>query len=166
MTNGLTVDVTISDAAWTAQLPEAAAMAREASRAAWRAVAPAGADGAELSLLLADDAAVRDLNRAHRGQDRPTNVLSFSLGTPSSPDGVPTLLGDVVLASGVVSREAKDQGKPLAAHFRHLVVHGVLHLAGFDHETRPDADAMEALEVEILAGLGVSDPYRDQAVVS
>lgn len=162
----LTVDVTVADASWTARLPDAAAIARDASRAAWRAAAGPGADAAELSILLTDDAAMRDLNRAHRGRDRPTNVLSFPLGEPAAPDGMPALLGDVVLASGVVSREAKEQGKPLAAHFRHLVVHGVLHLAGYDHETGPDAEKMESLEVKILAGLGLPDPYRDQAAVS
>jgi probable rRNA maturation factor len=103
---------------------------------------------------------VQDLNRTYRRQDRPTNVLSFVNGA-SPADGVgPRLLGDVILARETVLREARDQGKPVAAHLSHLVVHGLLHLLGFDHEDPPEAAAMEALEVEILAGMGFDDPYR------
>ena len=104
-----------------------------------------------------DDETVRALNRRHRGIDRPTNVLSFPIGT--APGGEPCMLGDVVLAAGVVLREAEEQGKSVPAHVTHLVVHGVLHLLGYDHEAGPDAETMEALEVQTLAGLGIPNPY-------
>lgn len=160
MTAPLTVDVTVEADAWNALLPGAAAIAEESAAAAWRAAAPPDARRSELSILLADDAAVQRLNKAHRGQDKPTNVLSFPIGDTISAEGMPAMLGDVVLASGVVSREATVQGKTVAAHFRHLVVHGVLHLVGYDHVADRDAETMEALEVEILEGLAVPNPYR------
>jgi len=160
MTAALAVDVTIEGADWPVLLPDAAAIAEETATVAWRHVARPVAGPAELSILLADDATVRRLNRAHRGQDKPTNVLSFPIGDTISVAGVPIMLGDVVLASGVVAREAVEQGKTAIAHFRHLVVHGVLHLAGYDHIADGDAETMEALEVEILAALAVPNPYR------
>jgi len=160
MTAALAVDVTIEGADWPALLPDAAAIAEETAAAAWQAVADPAAGPAELSVLLADDATVQRLNLAHRGQDKPTNVLSFPIGDTISIEGAPTMLGDVVLASGVVAREAVEQGKPVAAHFRHLVVHGVLHLAGYDHIADGDAETMESLEVKILAALAVPNPYR------
>lgn len=103
---------------------------------------------------------MRALNKRHRGLDRPTNVLSFPIGAAAPGEGVPAMLGDVVLASGVVAREAAEQDKAVAAHLSHLVVHGVLHLLGYDHETDPEAERMEALEVQTLAALGLPDPYR------
>ena len=115
---------------------------------------------------MSDDAELRGLNRQHRGIDAPTNVLSFPASDceagvvpPPPPAGAPLALGDVVLGFGTGCAEASDQHKPLADHLRHLVVHGVLHLAGYDHETAAGAVAMEALETSILAGLGVADPY-------
>lgn len=121
----------------------------------------------EASIVLADDALVRDLNRTYRQQDRATNVLSFSndaiSDATSNATGVgidgPRLLGDVILARETVLREARDQGKSVSEHLTHLVVHGVLHLLGFDHEEAPEAEAMESLEVAILAELGIADPY-------
>lgn len=160
MTAVLTVDVTIESPEWAAMLPDAETGAREAARMAWSAVATGASGPAEISILLADDAAVRDLNRRHRGRDKPTNVLSFPIGDADGGDGMPVLLGDVVLASGVVAREASAQGKRIDAHLRHLVVHGVLHLLGYDHETDPDAESMESLEVRILEKLAVPNPYR------
>lgn len=140
-------------AAWTAALPDIRARARRAARAATRGAGwRPGAAGAELSLVLADDAALRALNARWRQQDKPTNVLSF-------PAGDSVLLGDVVLAFETVRREASEQGKSLADHMSHLVVHGVLHLLGHDHERPRDADVMESLERQVLAGLGIADPY-------
>jgi probable rRNA maturation factor len=132
-------------------------------------------------VVLADDALVRQLNRDYRGKDRPTNVLSFPQvdgdgdeGTGPREDGpgaealggdgaapAPLLLGDVILAFETVEGEARAQGKPLGSHLSHLVVHGVLHLLGYDHESDEDADHMERLETRILAGLGIADPYGD-----
>lgn len=115
--------------------------------------------GAELSLVLTDDAAIRDLNREHRGKDKATNVLSFP---GFDPDEAPEpLLGDIVIAYETVAREAAEEAKPIADHFCHLVVHGMLHLFGYDHETDDDAEVMEAEERRVLARLGIADPYRD-----
>jgi probable rRNA maturation factor len=158
MTAPLTVDITIADDAWHGLLPDAEAVVRAAAEAAWRLLAPAGAV-AEVSILLTDDETVSRLNERHRGLDRPTNVLSFPIGAAVPAGDQPTMLGDVVLASGVVAREAAAQEKAVAAHLSHLVVHGVLHLLGYDHETDPEAETMEALEVQTLAGLGLPNPY-------
>jgi len=153
------VDVTVSCSAWFDDCPHAAAIAAGAAQAALR---DTGGSGQFLvDVTLADDAEQRHLNRTYRGKDVPTNVLAFPQGTPDSPrSDQPVLLGDVVLAFETVHREAAEQNKPLANHLRHLVVHGVLHLLGFDHENAADAAAMEAHEIKILAGLGVPDPYR------
>lgn len=115
----------------------------------------------EISLLLTDDAAVRELNRSWRGYDKPTNVLSFPSTMPSV--GKARHLGDIVLAYETVAREAREEGKPLAHHVTHLVVHGVLHLIGYDHETDEEADEMEAIEIAALARLGIPDPYGEAA---
>jgi probable rRNA maturation factor len=116
----------------------------------------------ELTVSFADDAIQQQLNRDWRGVDRPTNVLAFPGWDPRAPTppGAPILLGDVVLAFETVAREADEQGKPFTDHLSHLVVHGVLHLLGYDHATEAEAVAMEALETSILATLGVPDPYR------
>ncbi|MCG8543239.1 MAG: rRNA maturation RNase YbeY, partial [Alphaproteobacteria bacterium] len=89
-----------------------------------------------------------------------TNVLSFALEPVADGDDRPHLLGDVILACETVCREAAEQDKPIADHFCHLVIHGVLHLRGYDHETERDAETMERLETDLLAGLGIDDPYR------
>jgi len=109
-------------------------------------------------VLLTDDATVRGLNARFRGQDRPTNVLSFpAAAMPETGGRAP--LGDIVLAYGVCAAEARAQGKPLANHLTHLVVHGALHLLGRDHIVEAEAEAMEAEERAVLARLGVADPY-------
>jgi probable rRNA maturation factor len=121
------------------------------------------------SLLFADDAEVHALNREWREKDKPTNVLSFPmLERPELlglvPDGPPELLGDIVLALETCTREAAEKDISLEDHAAHLIVHGLLHLAGHDHETSPeDAATMEALEIKALAMLGISDPYGDSA---
>src|SRR5262249_22334167 len=139
-------------------LPSAASVAR---RAALAALAQSGKHigAAELSLVLASDATVRNLNARWRGKDAPTNVLAFASDEPPAK-GKPGLLGDVVLAYQTVAREAREQHKRLADHLRHLVIHGVLHLLGYDHIKATPAKRMEALETRILASLGVADPYR------
>lgn len=146
---------------WTCECAEAATLAEAAARLAlqWSAAPPA----AVLDITLDDDAAQRELNRRWRGKDAPTNVLAFPAADADTPmpPGAPLLLGDVVLAFETVRREAGEQGKPFADHLRHLVVHGVLHLLGYDHEDAADAEAMETREIAILAELGVPNPYRD-----
>ncbi len=119
------------------------------------------------SLLFADDAEVRVLNREWRAKDKPTNVLSFPMLEREdllalAGDGPPELLGDIALALETCAREAAEKGAALADHAAHLIVHGLLHLAGHDHETGPnEARAMELLEIKALALLGVADPYGD-----
>jgi probable rRNA maturation factor len=119
----------------------------------------------ELCIVLADDAEQQRLNSLFRGQDTPTNVLAFPAWEPGmrSPPGAPLWLGDIVLAFETVAREAAEQGEPFADHLRHLIVHGVLHLLGHDHQTADAASIMESLETVILAELGVPDPYHDGA---
>ena len=151
--------------AWRRLLPGAGSLARRAARAALAGAAARDRRGparpAELSLVLADDRLVHHLNRQYRRVDKPTNVLSFPGGVDAAPDiQGPDMLGDVVLAAETVAAEAAAQGKAMGDHFSHLVVHGVLHLLGYDHVKRAAAETMESLEVEILAGLGIADPYR------
>ncbi len=111
---------------------------------------------AEVTLRFVGEAEGLSLNHAYRHQDHATNVLSFPYETE------PVVLGDLVICAPVVEREAQEQGKPLLAHYVHLIVHGVLHLQGHDHLTDTDAAQMEQLETRILAGLGLPDPYRDR----
>ena len=116
---------------------------------------------ADLAVRLVDAREGRSLNRHYRGKDYATNVLSFPAELPEGlPEGVTfPLLGDLVLCAPVVAREAREQRKPLAAHYAHLTVHGALHLLGWNHEDEREAECMEALEREILAGMGIDDPY-------
>ena len=155
----VSIEVSVHHDSWLAACPDAAALAETAALA----VLAGQAGKIVASVILTDDAEQRRLNRIYRGKDAPTNVLAFGLADPASvaPPGAPVLLGDIVLAYETVAREAAEQRKPLADHFTHLVVHGVLHLIGFDHENAAEAAVMEAREVEILQGLGVADPYRD-----
>ncbi len=130
-------------------------------RAARQAVAMAGVpvtDGAEIAVLLADDARVRDVNRQWLAKDRPTNVLSFP-GAPPDRIAQTPFLGDIILAFETMAAEAAVEEKPLEHHMVHLVVHGVLHLLGYDHMTRNEAERMERLESAILAALDIPDPY-------
>jgi probable rRNA maturation factor len=165
------IAVLIAEPGWRSAVPSAAAWARRAARAALqggRIGAPhamASGDGGALTVVLGNDAMVRALNRRYRGKDRPTNVLAFAnrdgtgagakMPFPAFPP-----LGDVVLALGTVRREARAQGKPVAEHGTHLIIHGVLHLLGYQHGTEAAARDMERLEAAILSRLGIADPYR------
>ncbi|NMW31832.1 rRNA maturation RNase YbeY [Altererythrobacter sp. RZ02] len=121
-----------------------------------------------VSLLFTNDAEVHTLNREWRGKDKPTNVLSFPMLSREyllglAPEGPPEMLGDLALAYETCAREAEEKSSPLEHHAAHLIIHGLLHLAGYDHETSPkDADAMEALEIAALASMGIADPYGDR----
>jgi probable rRNA maturation factor len=143
------VNVVVLDAGWTKALPGVERLVRKAAREA--------VTGAKsLTVALADDGRVRALNKRDRKQDKATNVLSY-------PSGERGFLGDVVLARQTVWREAKAQNKTVAEHLTHLVVHGALHLRGYDHETsEADAERMEALERRILKRLDIADPYRER----
>lgn len=159
------IQVTVDAATWRNAVTDLDRVCEQAVLAAIQGHEGALPGPVEVSLLLTDDARVRELNRAWRGQDRPTNVLSFPAlaAGETVPPGMPVLLGDVVLAFETVAREAAAQGKEVGAHTSHLLVHGVLHLLGHDHEDEAEADEMEALETAILARLGVADPYRPEA---
>jgi probable rRNA maturation factor len=136
----------VLDAGWLKALPGVERLVRKAARAAARR-------GKSLNVALADDKGVRVLNKRDRKKDTPTNVLSY-------PSGERAFLGDIVLARQTVWREARAQKKSPADHITHLVVHGTLHLLGYDHETGDaDAERMEALERRILKRLGIADPY-------
>jgi probable rRNA maturation factor len=127
---------------------------------AWASAALAGhRETAELTLRIVDESEGSELNQRYRGRPGPTNVLSFPF---EPPPGLPPsdLLGDLVICAPVVAREAREQGKPEEAHWAHLVVHGTLHLLGYDHITDPGAEEMEAMETVILTGLGFPSPYE------
>jgi probable rRNA maturation factor len=147
------IEVEIEDDAWRDAVPAAEPLAVQAAKSTLSNAAGVP-DGAGVVILLADDETVRDLNSRFRGQDKPTNVLSFP--APPNAEGH---LGDIALAFGVCAREAEAQGKAIGDHLQHLVAHGALHLLGYDHTDDADAEQMEGLERVILAGLGVADPY-------
>jgi probable rRNA maturation factor len=128
---------------------------RRAARLAWLQGSPENRVRNSLTILLTDDARLHALNLDFRGKDKPTNVLSFPAEGP--------YLGDVAVAFGVTAREAEEAGKRFAAHATHLVVHGVLHLLGYDHERARQARIMEPLEISILAELGIANPYVARA---
>jgi probable rRNA maturation factor len=155
MSGGLVIEIGRSSENWSGALPDAETLLRRAADAAWES---AGSGAAELSILLSGDAEIQALNRDYRGNDKPTNVLSFPAGDEGAAGRV-RLLGDIVLALETIELEAAAQSKPLANHLSHLTVHGVLHLLGHDHESETQATAMEALETEILRGLGIADPH-------
>jgi len=115
----------------------------------------------ELTVRVVDEAESAEMNARYRGKRGPTNVLSFPAEVPAAAEAAGEVLpfGDLVICAGVVEREAREQGKPLAAHWAHMVVHGALHLQGYDHETVRDATTMEARERTLLARLGFPDPY-------
>jgi probable rRNA maturation factor len=147
------IDIAVESPRWTGLRTAQAAICS----AIEAAIADAGPDEAEIGVVLADDEHIRGLNRHWLGKDAPTNVLSFP--APDRCHDGPRFLGDIVFALETIEREAEAEGKSLDAHLSHLAVHGVLHLLGFDHETDDDAESMENREREILAGLGISDPY-------
>jgi probable rRNA maturation factor len=162
------IAVTVHSGEWDARIPRAEELCRRAAGAALADAASRLPPGrpAELSIVLADDRLLRDLNRDYRHRDKPTNVLSFPSGFldgEGDPGEGPFTLGDVVIALSTLAREAAAQGKSNEDHLAHLVVHGVLHLLGYDHETERDAREMERVEARVLAGLGVADPYEGRA---
>jgi probable rRNA maturation factor len=138
-------------------LPRAGLPAAGTLRAYAEAALAGRREDGELSVRIVDTDEGRTLNRDYRDKDYATNVLSFPA---ELPPGVPLpILGDLVLCAPVIAREAEEQGKPLKHHYAHMLVHGVLHLLGHDHMDDAEAEAMEAIELEVLAGLGIPDPY-------
>ena len=159
------------DIAFADGWPECADTAAQAEAAAEAVIAVAqelGNHRLSASLLFTDDAQVHVLNREWRDRDKPTNVLSFPMLERDelldlAEDGPPVLLGDIALARETCAREAQEKGVPLAHHATHLIIHGLLHLAGHDHvHSDAEAEAMEALDIRALANLGIPDPYGDR----
>jgi probable rRNA maturation factor len=144
----LQIEIQVQDARWRTLLRPYSKTIRMACQAA---LAARKIKKGELTVVLASDAFVRELNKTYRGKNKPTNVLSFT--------GERDYLGDIVLAYETIAREAKSQDKSFKHHTAHLLVHGVLHLLGFDHEKDKDAEAMEATEIKVLKKLGISNPY-------
>jgi probable rRNA maturation factor len=141
--------------------PDAEAVIHRAINAAAE-IAEADVGEAEIAVMLTDDSGIRTLNSNWRGIDKPTNVLSFPALQPTgagAPSDAPRMLGDIAIAYETTRKEADDEQKPFDHHLSHLAVHGFLHLIGYDHEKDADAEAMESLEQEILAQLGIPDPY-------
>lgn len=159
--DSIAIDLMIEADEWNGALGDAESVIARAARAA---CIDLGA--ATISVLLTDDRAMQALNREWRGQDKPTNVLSFPATetrageTPRAEfPGVPLELGDIALGFEICRREAAAQSKPFRHHVEHLVVHGVLHLLGYDHQDEAEAERMEGLETRILSALGIPDPY-------
>ena len=186
------IEVAVGNGAWRTTVTDPESFVRHVAAAALREPGPQPAcvsgssleavfgDAAgrramplEVSIRLTDDAEVRELNRLYRGKDKPTNVLSFP-GDDALPDeamtgawaeGQPMLLGDVVVALETTVAEAAEMGKPVEAHLAHLIVHGVLHLLGYDHLDDGEAMCMEVLEARVLEALGYPDPYAEDGDV-
>lgn len=162
---GLEIDVMSEAGIWPSNAEE---IVRRAAEHAYVVAGPS--QDAELCIVFGDDAFVQNLNKTYRGKDKPTNVLSFptgdipvAVGAEVFADMGPRLLGDVVLAQETIEREAAEQSKSFSDHLTHLVVHGVLHLLGQDHENDLEAEEMEAMERDILEDLNVADPYAADA---
>jgi probable rRNA maturation factor len=156
-------EVLVTADCWQAEPDAEAVIQRAVATAAQLTDADVG--DAELAVMLTDDAGIRTLNHNWRGIDKATNVLSFPALQPTGPrggDDAPRMLGDIAIAYETMRREADDERKPFTDHLSHLAVHGFLHLIGYDHENDDDAEAMEALEQEILAHLGIPDPYAER----
>lgn len=157
MARTIEIDLLVEAGGWEAetQLSSLAASAVDAARVD---LALSGGP-AELSIVLTDDAHIRGLNAQWRGKDKATNVLSFPASQVRPGDPLPPLLGDIVVAYETLANEAELEAKPFDHHLSHLIVHGFLHLLGYDHETEAEAEAMEAAERRILARLAIPDPY-------
>lgn len=162
----LKVRLRIDDGRWKEYLPEVRRLIEKAARIAWkrgnRGDFEIPVKQAEVSILLTDDDAVHSLNKEYRGVDKPTNVLSFAaLDDEDEPVVDPMLLGDIVVAFETTKREAEEQGRSVSDHLFHLIVHGMLHLIGYDHIKESDAVEMETLEIAVLAESGIGNPYED-----
>lgn len=152
------IDIAVNGGEWPAG-PALMAIARQAVSAAVSTADLQMPPDAELSIVFTDDAEMRSINRQWRGKDKPTNVLSFPAADIRPGQPGEQMLGDIVLAAETVRREADLEGKPLEDHLTHLVVHGFLHLFGYDHMDETEAAVMEGLETRALATLGIADPH-------
>lgn len=153
------VDVMIEAEQWSA-VQDLENLAKAAIGAVLAQTGQKIAEGSEVSLLFCGDSRMRELNKAWRGIDKPTNVLSFPAAEPDRLEQS-LLLGDIAVAFETVERESRQEGKSLGDHVSHMVAHGFLHLLGYDHESATEADEMEEAEREALARMGIADPYAD-----
>jgi probable rRNA maturation factor len=158
-----TADVLIAAECWQTQADAEDIVQRAIAAAASFVELPA--NETEVAVMLTDDARIRELNREWRGQDKATNVLSFPAAQPPGETPQPLMLGDIAIAYETTRNEAEAEGKPFQNHLSHLAIHGFLHLLGYDHLDDKEAEEMEGLERDILAKLGIADPYltHDQA---
>lgn len=154
----IAIDIAVEAGVWPPK-PALRSLVRKAVASALRETGADSGTASELSVVFSDDAHMRRLNAGWRGKDKPTNVLSFPAFRVEPGGPIPPLLGDIVLAAETVAREAEVEGKPLDHHITHLVIHGMLHLLGHDHEDEAEAESMEALERAALARLAIPDPY-------
>lgn len=157
------IDILVEAGNW----PDAEALellVQPALKAAWSKLGLAPAQ-TELSVVFTDDRSIQQINQQWRGQDKPTNVLSFPAFPVKVGDQPGPMLGDIIIARETVEREALEEGKPLENHLTHLIVHGLLHLLGYDHQTEEEAEAMERLEREILHALAIPDPYTVSGLI-
>lgn len=152
---GLEIDIRCADASWQPDSAQIEAVVRRAAVAALDGVSRP----ASLNVLLTGDAEMAELNARWRGKDGPTNVLSFPSDDVAALPGEPLFLGDIAVARETLEREAHRDKVPFTDHLAHLIVHGVLHLRGYDHETEQEAIEMESRETALLAALGIADPY-------
>jgi len=158
----VTADIVIESDLWAAQPDAETTVAAAISAAATLVKDLHSTRGGEVSILLSDDSAVRDINRQFRGLDKPTNVLSFpAADTPATQGQLGNHLGDIVIAYETLQRECESEDRLFLHHLAHLTVHGFLHLIGYDHETDAQADEMEALETRIMIAMNMPDPWRD-----
>jgi len=162
--DGFEIDVSVAAGDWPDR-DRLEALANRAVAAAFSTGGLIAAAGSEVSLLFTDDAAVRELNRRWRDKDKPTNVLSFP-GSDPQGDAYGPLLGDIVFARETVAREADELGIEFSDHLSHLIVHGLLHLFDYDHQENDEAELMESLEKQILASIGIGDPYAGSPLVA
>ena len=159
---GVQIEVVVRSARWRKQ-PKAQTIVKTAILAAAKAVST---PPAELAIVLDDDSAIRALNRQWRGQNAPTNVLSFPAASPGNRRSASPYIGDIVIAFQTTAREAVAEGKPFGHHLAHLAIHGFLHLLGYDHDDDRDAATMERLERRILQRLAIPDPYAPRSAPS
>lgn len=161
------IDVSVAEPEWNSSFLDVETVAHDAAnRTLKMAMLPRLLEGREIevSIVLANDDLIQVLNRTYRDKDKPTNVLSFAAldSDDPVPDEGPYPIGDVILAYQTIDREAREQGKFFKDHFIHMVVHGTLHLLGYDHETEDDANIMESLEIRILEKMNIQNPYTDK----
>lgn len=156
------VFITVDCSEWLRELPNAQEISHSAAVAALSSTKSWGKSDLEISITLSDDKTLQELNNRYRNKNETTNVLAFQLEQDSAIPGQPILLGDVIIALGIARREAEEQGKKLTNHLKHLVIHGVLHLLGLDHQNKRDAVTMESIEIGVLRSLGTNDPYVEK----